>query len=147
MAEARKSRPGLLALYELEFKLISDSKQDGRLENFYRGVIADFSGKPLILLRFAERELSRPVGVQEPRYALMLAQAAWGAPKFKEDREKGLVALEYSRILQNCGRTDLALEMAKRAFVLLKGAPEHDTAKDCVNYYNRVLLLAPGIKL
>ena len=75
--------------------------------------------------------------------------AAYNAPKFADDRQKGLTAREYAGVLYYCGRPDKALEVAKVSMQLLKNSPnpkEYETAKDLVVYYNTVLRMSKAIR-
>ena len=81
--------------------------------------------------------------------AYKLTHAAYNAPKFADDRQKGLIAREYAGVLYYCGRPDKALEVAKVSMQLLKNSPnpkEYETAKDLVVYYNTVLRMSKAIR-
>ena len=109
--------------------------------------LAWFVGRPLI--RFARQELSQPVGKLRVENAYKLTHAAYNAPKFADDRQKGLIAREYAGVLYYCGRPDKALEVAKVSMQLLKNSPnpkEYETAKDLVVYYNTVLRMSKAIR-
>ncbi|MPN54323.1 hypothetical protein SDC9_201993 [bioreactor metagenome] len=99
-----------------------------------------------MLIKFAQEEMQTPVEDLRLEYVLKLCQAAYTAPKFKDNAEKGMAADEYARSLYYCGRPDKALEIAKEAMVLLQGTPGFERAKASVIYYNNVLTLSKHIK-
>lgn len=102
-----------------------------------------------MLIRFARQELSQPVGKLRVENTYKLTHAAYNAPKFADDRQKGLIAREYAGVLYYCGRPDKALEVAKVSMQLLKNSPnpkEYETAKDLVVYYNTVLRMSKAIR-
>ena len=104
-----------------------------------------FASLACVLLLF----LSQPVGKLRVENAYKLTHAAYNAPKFADDRQKGLIAREYAGVLYYCGRPDKALEVAKVSMQLLKNSPnpkEYETAKDLVVYYNTVLRMSKAIR-
>ena len=90
--------------------------------------------------------MNQPVGELRLENAFKLCRAAYQAPKFKDNREKGFIFGEYARSLYYCGRPEKALEVSKEAMVLLKDTPEFEKAKSYVIFYNTVLSLGRQIK-
>ncbi len=140
-----RQSPKELAFYELKMKLLHSTGRDEELPDFYNRLCAVFADRPMVLLRFANIEMNRPVKDSRPELFFKLMKAAYDSGNFKDDREKGLVTLAYARMLYFCGRPRLALTASKRALVLLKGKPEYDEARELVAYFNRVCNLAKTI--
>ncbi|WP_303056791.1 redoxin domain-containing protein [Victivallis vadensis] len=144
-----KQLPRNLKLYEQLIRALHQAGADTRLPVWFDRLVADFGDQPAVLIRFARQELSQPVGKLRVENAYKLTHAAYNAPKFADDRQKGQIAREYAGVLYYCGRPDKALEVAKVSMQLLKDSPnpkEYETAKDLVVYYNTVLRMSRAIR-
>lgn len=139
-------RPKELKLYELALATLRDAHRTQELGAWYDRVIGNFGDQPLLLIRFSQEEMKSPVAELRLDNVLKLCRAAYHAPKFKDNQEKGLVAEEYARALYFCGRPDKALEVAKEAMVLLQGTKAFERAKTSVTYYSNVVALSKQIK-
>ena len=140
-----KVKPRELAFYDLKLKLLRSSGKEAEIADFYDRVCKVFADKPQVLMRFAELEMSRPVRESRPALFHKLMTAANASPKFADDRERGVVALAYARMLYFCGRPELAFTASKRALVLLKDKPEYEEAKAMMSFFNNVAALAKQI--
>ncbi len=138
--------PKNLALYELTFSVLKDGNRNKEKNAWFDRLLENFGDQPVVLLKFAQNEMQYPVEQLRLDNVFKLCHAAYNAPKFKDNTEKGLIADEYARILYYCGRPDKALEIAKEAMVLLQGTPGFDRAKASVVYYNSVLTISKQIK-
>lgn len=139
-------RPKELKLYELALATLRDAHRTQELGTWYDRVIGNFGDQPLLLIRFSQEEMKSPVAELRLDNVLKLCRAAYHAPKFKDNQEKGLVAEEYARALYFCGRPDKALEVAKESMVLLQGTKAFERAKTSVTYYSNVVALSKQIK-
>lgn len=139
-------RPKELKLYELALATLRDAHRTQELGAWYDRVIGNFGDQPLLLIRFSQEEMKSPVAELRLDNVLKLCRAAYHAPKFKDNQEKGLVAEEYARALYFCGRPDKALEVAKESMVLLQGTKAFERAKTSVTYYSNVVALSKQIK-
>ncbi len=139
-------RPKELKLYELALATLRDAHRSQELGGWYDRVIGNFGDQPLLLIRFSQEEMKSPVAELRLDNVLKLCSAAYHAPKFKDNQEKGLVAEEYARVLYFCGRPDKALEVAKESMVLLQGTKAFERAKTSVTYYSNVVALSKQIK-
>ena len=139
-------RPKELKLYELALATLRDAHRSQELGAWYDRVIGNFGDQPLLLIRFSQEEMKSPVAELRLDNVLKLCSAAYHAPKFKDNQEKGLVAEEYARVLYFCGRPDKALEVAKESMVLLQGTKAFERAKTSVTYYSNVVALSKQIK-
>ncbi len=137
--DALKRIPQTLALYELAVKICRENSSWQELASWYNRLIADFSSEPAVLLKFARMELNQPIESLRPDLAYKLSRAAYSAPKFTSDREKGVIAVTYAHALYYCGHPGKALELAKEGMRLLKNTPESESAKSYVIYYKNVL--------
>jgi|GEM_PF-1145723 len=139
-------RPKELKLYELALATLRDAHRSQELGTWYDRVIGNFGDQPLLLIGFSQEEMKVPVAELRLDNVLKLCSAAYHAPKFKDNQEKGLVAEEYARVLYFCGRPDKALEVAKESMVLLQGTKAFERAKTSVTYYSNVVALSKQIK-
>ena len=139
-------RPKDLKLYEMALSTLKESHRNQDLSGWFDRIVANFGDQPLLLTKFAQEEMKSPVEELRLENVLKLCSAAYHAPKFKDNQEKGLVAEEYARILYYCGRPDKALEVAKESMVLLQGSKAFERAKASVTYYSNVLTLSKQIK-
>lgn len=146
LQEAQRLKPEFLPFYELEYRVISNDKLDLR-KKFYSRILANFSNKPRVLLKFAKDELSLPWDKVNPALALQLARNAWKSPKFTNKKEQGEVALEVAKVFHSCGRIDLALELAQRAAIFLKNTKGEKSALKMANFYNNLLIASSKFKL
>ena len=141
-----KRDPKNLKLHEMGVIVLRDEQRWSDLTKWFDRIIQTFADQPIMLVKFAQQEMNQPVEQLRLENAYKLCRAAYNAPKFKNDREKGFVIGEYARSLYYCGRPDKALEVAKEAMVLLKGTPEFEKAKSYVIYYNKVLVISRQIQ-
>ncbi len=146
LEQEHKTAPKNVQIYELAFGILKDAGLFDRNELWCDRLTVNFADQPMLLLQFAKQEMGRPVGEINLENAYKLTRAAYGAPKFANDREKGLAASEYARVLYFCGRPDLALEKGKEAAMLLKDAKESRMAREYVVYYNKILALSKQIR-
>ena len=142
---ALKHAPKEIAFHEIKMKLLYSIHDDSGLKRFYGELCRVFADDPQVLMRFAAVEMGRPVVDNRPELYCMLMTAAHDSRNFKDDRERGIVELGFSRMLLMCGRPDLAVKAAKRAAKLLKDAPELKEAEAMLAFYRRVA--AAGRKL
>ena len=142
MDEALKTSPREVAFHEIKMKLLFTMHDESGLKRFYEELCRTFAGDPQILMRFAGVEMARPVVDNRPELYAMLMTAARDSKNFKDDRERGIVELGYSRMLAMCGRPELAVKAAKRAVELLKGAPEEKEAEAMLAFYRRLAAAA-----
>lgn len=143
---ARATDRNKAALYELAVNVCKENSRREELSEWYDRLIAAFADQPALLLKFGRLEMNQPVEKLCPANAYKLCRAAYSAPKFSSDREKGVMAAEYARALYYCGRPDRALEVASEAVELLEDTPEFESAKAYENYYRSVLELANSIE-
>ena len=144
--EALKRMPSEAGLYELAVHVCKSNGRWKELSAWYDRMIAAFGEDPRFLLKHGRMEMNQPVERLRPDNAYKLCRAAYLAPKFSSDREKGVMAAEYARALYYCGRPDKALEIGKEAMRLLKDTPEYESAKAYVTYYKNVLELSKRIE-
>ena len=141
-----KRDPKNLKLHEMGVIVLRDEERWSDLTKWFDRIIKEFADQPILLVKFAQQEMNQPVEQLRLENAYKLCRAAYNAPKFKNDREKGFIIGEYARSLYYCGRPDKALEVSKEAMVLLKGTPEFEKAKSFVTYYNKVLVISRQIQ-
>lgn len=141
-----KRDPKNLKLHEMGVIVLRDEQRWSDLTKWFDRIIKEFADQPILLVKFAQQEMNQPVEQLRLENAYKLCRAAYNAPKFKNDREKGFIIGEYARSLYYCGRPDKALEVSKEAMVLLKGTPEFEKAKSFVTYYNKVLVISRQIQ-
>ncbi len=134
------------ALYELAVNVCKENARWDELSRWYDRLIAAFANRPALLLKFGRLEMNQPVEKLHPANAYKLCRAAYSAPEFGSDREKGVMAAEFARALYYCGRPDKALEVASEAVELLRGTPEFESAKAYEDYYRSVLELSKSIE-
>ncbi|MDR0932765.1 MAG: redoxin domain-containing protein [Victivallales bacterium] len=139
-------QPKNIKLYEMGLKILRDEKRFADLGKWFDRIIKEFGEQPLLLVKFAQQEMNQSIEQLRLENAYNLCRAAYNAPKFKNNREKGFIMGEYARSLYYCGRPDKALEVSKEAMVLLKDTPEYEKAKSYVTYYNKVLTLSRQIQ-
>lgn len=139
-------QPKNLKLYEMGLTILRDEKRWTELGSWFDRIIREFGDQPIVLVKFAQQEMNQPVEQLRLDNAYKLCRAAYNAPKFRDNREKGFVIGEYARSLYYCGRPDKALEASKEAMVLLKDTPEYEKAKSFVTYYNKVLGISRQIQ-
>ena len=144
--EALKSSPQEIAFHEIKMKLLYSMHDEAGMVRFYADVCRVFADKPLVLMRFAGVEMERPVVDNRPEFYRMLMTAAHDCKNFKDDRERGIVELGYSRMLATCGRPELAVASAERAAELLKDAPERKEAETMLAFYRRLAETAKRLK-
>ena len=138
---AIKRHPGKLPLYELKLKVLRAAKLDSLLGDFYRQVAADFSEKPMVLIKFAEDEFKRPLDESHPEHFCNLIRAAYASKGCRNEQEKALVSISYARMCHLLGRADLALAASKEAVVRLGGA-DKELQKELliyVSYYRKLV--------
>ena len=138
MDEALKTSPREVAFHEIKMKLLFTMRDEAGLKRFYAELCRTFADAPQILMRFAGVEMGRPVVDNRPEFYRMLMTAARNSKNFRNDRERGIVELGYSRMLAMCGRPELAAKSAKRAVELLKNAPEQKEAEAMLAFYRRI---------
>ena len=138
MDDALKTSPREVAFHEIKMKLLFSMHDEAGLKRFYTELCRTFADAPPILMRFADVEMARPVVDNRPELYRMLMTAAHDCKKFRNDRERGIVELGYSRMLATCGRPELAVKSAKRALELLKNTPEEKEAEAMLAFYRRV---------
>jgi len=139
--DAIRRRPGVLPIYELKLKVIRSAKLDAQLTDFYRQVIAGFAEKPMVLIKFAEDELKRPLDESHPEHFCNLIRAAYASKGCKNEQERALVSISYARMCHLLGRPELALAAAKEAVVRL-GDANQDLKKELlvyVSYYRKLV--------
>ena len=144
--EVAARRPKDLQLCEIALATLREMRRGQEMSGWFDRIIANFGDRPMLLIKFAQEEMKSPVEELRLENVLKLCRAAYGAPKFKDNQEKGLVAEEYARILYYCGRPDKALEVAKESLVLLQGTKAFERAKASVTYYSNVVALSKQIK-
>ena len=140
--KALKDSPREVAFHEIKMKLLFSMRDESGLKRFYAQLCRTFADDPQVLMRFAGVEMGRPVADNRPELYRMLMTAAHDSKKFRNDRERGIVELGYSRMLATCGRPELAAKSAKRAVELLKNAPERKEAEAILAFYRRVAEVA-----
>lgn len=140
-----EAKPKELAFYELKLKLLYHAGRYGELPAFYDRLCKEFADRPMVMVRFAEAEMNRPIRDSRPELFHKVMTAAYACRKFKDDRERGLVTLAYARMLYFCGCPEAALTAAKRSMLLLKGKPEYEEAEALTNFFSRIAALAKRI--
>lgn len=136
--DALKTKPREIAFHEIKMKLLVGARDEAGLKRFYEELCRTFADKPLVLARFAGVEMSRPLVENRPELYAMVMTAAHNSKNFKDDRERGIVELHYSRMLMTCGRPELAVKAAERAVELLAKAPERQEAEAVLAFNRRV---------
>ena len=144
--EALRSSPQEIAFHEIKMKLLYSMHDEAGLARFYADMCRIFADKPVVLMRFAGVEMERPVVDNRPEFYRLLMTAARNGKNFKDDRERGIVELGYSRMLATCGRPELAVDSAERAVELLKDAPERKEAEAMLAFYRRLAETAKRLK-
>lgn len=144
--EALRSSPREIAFHEIKMKLLYSMHDEAGLARFYADMCRIFADKPVVLMRFAGVEMERPVVDNRPEFYRLLMTAARNGKNFKDDRERGIVELGYSRMLATCGRPELAVDSAERAVELLKDAPERKEAEAMLAFYRRLAETAKRLK-
>ena len=139
-------QPKNLKFYQMAVAVLKEADRFNELGAWFDRIIANFGDQPVTLVKLAQEEMNQPVGELRLENAFKLCRAAYQAPKFKDNREKGFIFGEYARSLYYCGRPEKALEVSKEAMVLLKDTPEFEKAKSYVIFYNTVLSLGRQIK-
>ncbi len=138
--------PALFAPYSLGLKVLKDHGSQPEVAAWLDRIIRQFGDNPELLASLAQNELT----VKQDRLRLdntyKLMHAAWVAPKFENDREKGLIGLRYANVLYLCGRPDRALVVAKEAEKLLAGQPEHPQAASAVAFYHQIIEVGKTIQ-
>jgi peroxiredoxin len=145
MDEALKTAPKNIAFHEIKMKLLFDMRDEAGLKSFYREICKTFADQPLVLVRFAMVEMERPLVDNRPELYAMLMTAAHESKNFKDDRERGIVELHYSRMLTTCGCPKLAVEAAERAVKLLEKAPELKEAEAVLAFHRRIAETAKSL--
>lgn len=146
MDEALKTAPREIAFHEIKMKLLCSMRDESGLERFYADLCRVFADQPLVLVRFANVEMGRPIVDNRPEFYRMLMTAARDGKGFKDDRERGIVEFAYSRMLLMCGRPELAAASAERAVELLDKAPERKEAETFLAFCRRVAKTAKRLK-
>ena len=139
---ALERAPREIAFYELKMKLLHAMRDLPGLRKHYERLIEVFAAEPLLLARFADVEMQRPLRDNYPELYCRLFKAARASGGFKDDRERGTVELAHARMLFFCGRPELAFASAKRAAVLLKDTPQFTEARTMAEFYRRAASLA-----
>ena len=132
---ALAAAPKRLALYDLKLRMINLTKMEKLLPEFYDRMCENFADRPVVLLRYGELGMNRPLKEQRPELYCKLISAARRAPKFKDDREKGIVILFYARMLHQCGLPAAAFTETREAMQLLKGKPEYQEAQELYVFF------------
>ena len=144
--EALEKLPKNVRIYLSAIDTFRKAHMDAELIRLYDRFAADFADRPGLLLTVARKEMEQAIDRIKLNSVYKLTNAAWNAPKFENDLEKGAAATEYARALYYCGRPDLAVDTAKEALKLLKGTPQYEQAKQNLIFFNNVLLLSRQIK-
>lgn len=139
-----KQNPKRLVFYELAIYVLRGTGEDQKLDQWVDRLIANAKDAPLQCLKLAHRELTLPVTQSRPGNAYKLAAAAWENSSGLPARDRGMIALEFAKILSHCARPDRAVELAKEAEKLLKGK-EKQGAAEYVQYYQSLVKLAPQL--
>ena len=139
---ALERAPREVAFYELKMKLLHGTRDLPGLRKHYERLISEFAGEPLVIARFAEVEMQRPLRDNYPELYCRLFKAARASKGFKDDRERGTIELAHARMLFFCGRPELAFASAKQAAVLLKDTPQFSEARTMAEFYRRAASLA-----
>ena len=134
---AIENSPRKLALYDLKLRMIHFAKSEDRLPELYDKICENFADRPAVLLHYGEIEMNRPLQDNRPELYYRLISAAYHAPKFKDEREQGIVMLFYARMLQQCGMPMEAFNITRKALELLKDKPEHEEAKVLYAFFAR----------
>jgi peroxiredoxin len=145
MDEALRTAPKSVAFHEIKMKLLFDMRDEAGLKNFYRELCKTFADAPLVLARFAMVEMERPLVDNRPELYAMLMTAAHESKNFRDDRERGIVELHYSRMLMTCGCPKPAVAAAERAVKLLADAPERKEAEAVLAFNRRIAEAAKSL--
>ena len=145
MDEALRTAPKSVAFHEIKMKLLFDMRDEAGLKNFYRELCKTFADAPLVLVRFAMVEMERPLVDNRPELYAMLMTAAHESKNFRDDRERGIVELHYSRMLMTCGCPKPAVAAAERAVKLLAGTPELKDAEAVLAFNRRIAEAAKNL--
>lgn len=145
--QAQQKNPGAPRFFELEYKLLADPAHKARLTDFFQRVMREFTGNPGLLMAYAVAEMGRPAEHLDMKRVLTLAGAGWHSQSFRNNVEKGKIALEYAKIVYAVGRIDLACLLAGEAYKLFEGdAKLQQGAKDAVLYYGKMKVAAMSLK-
>ncbi len=117
---------------------IGDSKRVAKWTKF---ALDNFHNNPRFLLKIANIELQQPVDRADIRTAWQLADTAWRNAGKLPAKDKGMIALEYARVLNHCGRPDKSVALAEEAVKLLKGRSKAG-ALAYLKYYQEIVKLS-----
>ena len=135
--KALEAAPRKLALYDLKLRMLHLAKLEKHLPELYDKLCANFADRPMVLLRYGELEMNRPLKDNRPELFHRLITAAYRAPKFKDEHEQGIVTVHYARMLHQCGMPMEAYNVTRKALALLKNKPEYEEVKELYIYFAR----------
>ncbi len=146
--EAQKKSSRTLRWYEMEYRMLGEKRFASKEKEFFDRVRKVFANSPGVLMAFAIAETKRPLAELDMKNVLSLLETGWCSNGFKTDQERGFFAIEYAKVFSSIGRNDLAMQMARTAYKYLKDDKKHgEGIKQAVIYYNRMLQLAPAVKI
>ena len=137
--------PGDINLYEFKLRFSRQAAPGTDLLPVFKKIAAEFKKQPNVLLGLVKKEMALPMHLMNVEGACILAQAAVAAPKFRNDREKGIIHLTYARILHYCGRPELAVAEADKAIKLLEGK-NRQSAQAIRKHFVEVLQVSKKLK-
>ena len=137
--------PGDINLYEFKLRFSRQAVPGTDLLPVFKKIAAGFKTHPNVLLGLVKKEMALPMHLMNVEGACILAQAAVAAPKFRNDREKGIIHLTYARILHYCGRPELAVAEADKAIKLLEGKNKQ-SAQAIRKHFFEVLQVSKKLK-
>ena len=112
-----------------------------KVDKWTKFVLEKFYNKPRTLLKLANAELQQPVDRINIRNAWKLADTAWRNAGNLPPQEKGMIALEYARVLNHCGKPEKSVTLTQEAVKLLKGRSKAG-AEAYLKYYNEIVKLS-----
>ncbi|MBO5307732.1 MAG: redoxin domain-containing protein [Lentisphaeria bacterium] len=126
---------------ELAIQIMRQLGNLKKVDKWTKFAIEKFYNQPRTLLKLANAELQQAVDRTNIRNAWLLADTAWRNAGKLPAQEKGMVALEYARVLNHCGRPDKSVNLTQEAINLLKGRSKAG-AEAYLKYYQEIVKLS-----
>ena len=135
---AHQKNPASWEIGEMEFQLICAARQNKKLDEFNKRMIAVHGKNPAVMIKFASIFSRLPVKEMQIAHVHSFLSSGWRNGKFKDDAAKAEYAIEYAKLMHTFGRADIALKLAMYAEKKLKGKAAEGAA-DAVIYYKKIL--------
>lgn len=126
---------------ELAIQTMRQTGNQQKVDKWIKIALDKFYNHPRVLLKLANAELQQSVDRINIRNAWKLADTAWRNAGKLSNQEKGMIALEYARVLNHCGRPDKSITLTQEAIKLLKGRAKLG-AEAYLKYYQEIVKLS-----